>query len=270
MLKTLFRFFCDLSGWERSLRIGFVITLSVTGCYLGLLIIHGLISSQQRRSTLCLAKFFIEFISVLFLFPLENFIGERLHGMCESLTVTFVISFAFNIVYSACFLFARYMQSDWFALSVYIPQPTRTRWEVRFHFCFLIGASISPLFACVIQQFADWRRTFLIGAKVLQFDDLLGDAASSVCAFLQEDIGSGIIWRSVTNCIAKGVKSVARDRRPAKPNSLQNKRRPCIFSFVKTGAVPANPSTNIWNTSMPTRHRTWKGRSPLKFGGFSS
>jgi hypothetical protein len=116
--------------------MGFVITLSVTGCYLGLLIVHGLMSSQQRRSTLSLTKFFIEFISVLFLFSLENVIGERLQWMCESLTVTFVIYFAFNIVCFACFLFARYLQSDWFALSMYIPQPTTMRWAVRFHFCF--------------------------------------------------------------------------------------------------------------------------------------
>jgi hypothetical protein len=113
-------------------------------------------------------------------------------------------------------------------------------------------------------------RIFVIGAKVLQFDDVLGDSVSSVCAFLQEDIGSGIIWRNVTNRVAKGVKSVARDRRPAKPNSLQNQSRPGVFSVVKTGAVPSNASTNIWNTSTPTEDRTWKGRSPLKFGRFSS
>jgi hypothetical protein len=50
----------------------------------------------------------------------------------------------------------------------------------------VLGGSIFPFLASIIQQFVDWMHILLIGVKVLQSDDLLGNCVSSVCSFPHE------------------------------------------------------------------------------------
>jgi hypothetical protein len=135
-----------------------------------------------------------------------------------------IISFAFVIAYLACFWFSHSLDSDLFAGHAGV-----------------LGISIFPLLACVIQQFADWMRIFLIDAKmyynlmiysettVLPFvhfrmstlfaalytamtaSDLVTvvkfwffiDSAYEFAVLTVVVIVSGIIWRSVTNRIVK-------------------------------------------------------------------
>jgi hypothetical protein len=190
-------------------------------------IIQKLIFSQQRR--------FIEFLAVICLFPLGNFIGETFNWMWESRTVTAVIYFAFNRAYLFCLLVAHFLKSYLFASCVCIPQATAASWADQFFrsFPFIRYSAICGLYAHSPDR---WESR-------LQSDDFLGNCVSSVRAFHTNTvfaalytamtasdlvsvvkfwffidsadqfaflavifIVSGIIWCSVTNCIVKGVK----------------------------------------------------------------
>jgi hypothetical protein len=164
-----FTFFSDLSRSTTSFTIRFVITTLVVVLYFGMLILQALIFNQQRRFirwTLYLTRFFIEFLPVICVFPLGNFIGETFHWMCESMSSMAIIYFAFNLIYLGCFLFAHYLESYLFASSVYISNATTSCWDAFFHFHFIIGAALFPVMAYIVMQFADWLRVVLIILKM--------------------------------------------------------------------------------------------------------
>jgi hypothetical protein len=115
ILKPFFQFtfFADLSGLEMSITIRFVITTAFTVVYFGMLILQGLIYAQQRRFirwTIYVTRFFIEFIPMICLFPLGNYIGETFQWMCQSLSALSIVYFALNMIYLACFIFAHYLE----------------------------------------------------------------------------------------------------------------------------------------------------------------
>ncbi|OHT14492.1 Adenylate and Guanylate cyclase catalytic domain containing protein [Tritrichomonas foetus] len=162
-------FFSNLEINQSELTTRFVITTIITIIYFSILIIQGLIYHNQRRFikwTLFLTRFFIEFIPIICLCPLGNFIGQNIYVMIRERATYSIIYFVFNLIYLCCFLFAHYLMSYLFAASTYISTAPTACWSGTFHFIYIVGVSLFPLFAYILQSFANWMNDVLIVIKI--------------------------------------------------------------------------------------------------------
>ena len=162
-------FFSNLEETQAQLTTRFVITTVITIVYFVILIVQSLMYMKNRRFTkwlLYLSRFFIEFIPIICLVPLGNFIGENLHVLIQSHPTYSIIYFVFNLIYLCCFLFAHYIMSYLFACSSYISTAPIAWWGGPFYFIFMVGISLFPLVMYILLSFTDWMITILLIIKL--------------------------------------------------------------------------------------------------------
>ncbi|OHT12680.1 Adenylate and Guanylate cyclase catalytic domain containing protein [Tritrichomonas foetus] len=163
-------FFSNLEDTKSQLTLRFIITTVITLLYFAMLIIQALIYQKQRRFirwTVYLTRFFIEFIPIICLCPLGNFIGQNFDHVINYDEIYSIIFLAFNMIYLCCFLFAHYLMSYLFANTTFISTALTACWSGSFHFIYIVGVSVFPLLAYVVQVFASWMVIVVIILKLV-------------------------------------------------------------------------------------------------------
>ena len=115
VLKVFFEmtFFCDLSSSDLSLTIRFAITTVFTVVCFGMLTFQQLSYGKTRRFvkwTLYVTRFLFEFVPILCLVPLGNFVGQSFHVMVNDHTTLSIVYFILGIIYFILFILAQYLQ----------------------------------------------------------------------------------------------------------------------------------------------------------------
>lgn len=250
VLKIFFQmtYFCDLTGSTTSLTIRFAITTAFTVLCFGMLTFQQLTYAKTRRFvkwTLYVTRALFEFVPILCLVPLGNFVGQSFNVLLETKSTLSIVYFVMGIIYFILFIFAQYLQTYLWSRSTYITNSPTSCWDGFVMFIFPVAGGFFSMLAWVVQAFTDWMSVVLIAFKVLfdlylcyestylpfvqyhtntllatlyttQFGlDIIGivkyfvqvDPLYSIIVMFILIIGSAIVWMFVTKAIVKKVKS---------------------------------------------------------------